>query len=167
MFGRKNHYEQAFSGMLVDAGVQAMAVEQARRPVLNGVTLKNFDLMLNGMDAVYALDLKGRRERPWISRTDLFSMMGWRTLLQGKAVPAFLFAFFSAPFESPGRIAELPHTLHETPAGQYRFSLLGLDDAQRIAKPRSARWGTLDFAWNAFARAVQPLDTIVDLPCRI
>jgi len=167
VFGRKNHYEQAFSGMLVEAGVQALAVEQARRPTLNGVTLKNFDLMLNGLDAVYALDLKGRRERPWISRTDLFSMMGWRTLLRGKAVPAFLFAFFTPPFASPGRVGDLPATLHATPAGSYRFSLLGLEDAQRLARPRSAGWGTLDFAWEAFARVVQPLDAIVQLPCGV
>jgi hypothetical protein len=167
MFGRKNHYEQAFSGMLVGAGVEALAVEQARRPVLHGVTLKNFDVLLNGHDAVYALDLKGRRDRPWISRTDLFSMMGWRTLLRGRAVPAFLFAFFTPGFESPGRLIDLPATLHDTPAGSYRFCLLGIDDAQRLAKARSQSWGTFDFAWGPFVRAVQPLDSIVTLPAEI
>ncbi len=163
MFGAKNHYEQAFSGLLVEAGVRALAVEQARRPVLNGVTLKNFDVMVQGSDAILALDLKGRRDRPWVSRTDLFSMMGWRTLLQGKAEPAFLFAFFSRLFELPGRVADLPCTRHETPAGVYRFCLLDLESAQRLAKPRSARWGTLDFAWQPFARAVRPLDQVVTL----
>lgn len=164
MFGAKNHYEHALSGLLQEAGTQAMAVEQARRPVYQGVTLKNFDLMLNGIDTVYALELKGRRERPWISRADLFSMMGWRALLQDKAVPAFLFAFYTPPFALPGRLLDLPATPHETPAGSYRFCLLGLDDAQRLARPRSESWGTFGFEWSAFARAATPLESIVALP---
>jgi hypothetical protein len=164
MFGSKNHYELALSGLLLESGVQALAVEQARRPALDGVTLKNFDLMLNGYDAVYALELKGRRERPWVSRTDLFSLMGWKRLLKGCAVPALLFAFYTPPFETAGRVSELDCTLHETPAGAYRFCLLGLEDAQRLAKPRSERWGTFGFEWQAFARAVTPLEAIVALP---
>lgn len=164
MAGTKNHYEMTFSGLLVEAGVRAFAVDEARRPVLNGVQLKNFDFLINGLDTVWALDLKGRRGRPWITRTDLFSMMGWRTLLQGKAEPAFLFAFFTRSFESPGRLLQLHATVHETPAGEYRFCVLGIDDAQRLARPRSERWGTFGFEWNAFTRAVTPLDTILPVP---
>lgn len=164
MFGAKNHYESALSGLLLEAGVQALAVEQARRPVFRGVTLKNFDLMLNGFEAVYALELKGRRERPWISRADLFSMMGWRALMRESAVPAFLFAFYTPPFALPGRLIDLPTTPHETPAGVYRFCLLSIDEAQRLARPRSESWGTFGFEWNAFARAATPLESIIALP---
>lgn len=164
MAGAKNHYEMTFSGLVADAGVRAYAVDEARRPVLNGVQLKNFDFLVNGLDSVWALDLKGRRDRPWITRTDLFSMMGWRTLLQGKAEPAFLFAFFTRQFESPGRLIQLESTLHETPGGDYRFCVLGIDDAQRLARPRSERWGTFGFEWNAFVRAATPLDLLIPLP---
>jgi hypothetical protein len=161
MAGDKNHYELAFSGLLVDAGVRAMAVNEARRPVLNGIELKNFDFLVNGLDCVWALDLKGRRDRPWITRTDMFSMMGWATLLKRSARPAFLFAFFRAAHESPGRLAALGATVHETPGGVYRFAALTIEDAQRIARPRSEKWGTFGFEWNAFARAVLPLDAIL------
>lgn len=164
MFGTKNHYEHALSGWLIEAGVRALSVEQARRPVLHGVTLKNFDVMVEGPDQVLALELKGRRDRPWVSRTDLFSMMGWQTLLRGKAEPAFLFSFFTPLHALPGRVANLPCTRHETPAGVYRYSLLDLADAQRLAKPRSAGWATLDFEWGAFARAVQPLHEVLAAP---
>jgi hypothetical protein len=162
--GTKNHYEMTFSGLLVEAGVRALAVDEARRPVLNGVQLKNFDFLVDGLDAVWALDLKGRRGRPWITRTDLFSMMGWRTLLRGSARPAFLFAFFTRRFETPGRLLELDATLHVTPAGEYRFCLLGLEDAQRLARPRSERWGTFGFEWSAFVRLTTPLDMILPVP---
>lgn len=164
MAGDKNHYEMTFSGLLVEAGVRAMAVDETRRPVLNGVQLKNFDFLVNGLDAVWALDLKGRRDRPWVTRTDLFSMMGWKTLLGATAEPAFLFAFFHPPHANPGRSAQLEATLHETPGGVYRFCVLGIDAAQRIARPRSEKWGTFGFDWHAFSRAVQPLDAILPLP---
>lgn len=163
MFGAKNHYEQAFSGWLIETGVRALAVEQARRPVYQGVTLKNFDVLVEGADGVLALDVKGRRDRPWVSRTDLFSMMGWNSLLQGKAQPGFLFAFYTPMHALAGRVADLACTRHETPAGVYRYCLLGLADAQRLAKPRSASWATLDFEWGGFARAVMPLDTLLQL----
>ncbi|MCA8917054.1 MAG: HYExAFE family protein [Planctomycetes bacterium] len=164
MAGDKNHYEMALSGLLVEAGVQALAVDETRRPVLNGVQLKNFDFLVNGLDRVWALDLKGRRDRPWITRTDLFSMMGWKSLLGAKAEPAFLFAFFNPVHETAGRAVQLDATVHETPGGIYRFCVLGIDAAQRIARPRSQKWGTFGFDWQAFSRAVQPLDAILPLP---
>ena len=164
MAGDKNHYEMAFSGLLVEAGVTALAVDESRRPVLNGVQLKNFDFLVNGLDAVWALDLKGRRDRPWITRTDLFSMMGWKSLLAGSACPGFLFSFFRGVHEVPGRVASLDATVHETPGGSYHFCLLPIDAAQRIARPRSEKWGTFGFDWVAFARAIQPLDAVLSLP---
>ncbi|MCB9892813.1 MAG: HYExAFE family protein [Planctomycetes bacterium] len=164
MAGDKNHYEMAFSGLLVEAGIRALAVDETRRPVLNGVQLKNFDFLVNGLDAVWALDLKGRRDRPWITRTDLFSMMGWKSLLGPKAEPAFLFAFFTPCHQLAARAAQLDATLHETPAGSYRFCVLPLDEAQRIARPRSEKWGTFGFDWHAFSRAIQPLEAILPLP---
>jgi hypothetical protein len=167
MAGDKNHYELAFSGLLVEAGVRAMAVDEARRPVLNGVELKNFDFLVNGLDAVWALDLKGRRDRPWITRTDMFSMMGWATLLNGAAKPAFLFSFFRRAHEAAGRVAALDATTHETPGGVYRFCALTIEDAQRIARPRSEKWGTFGFEWNAFARCVVPLESILPVQCGV
>jgi hypothetical protein len=166
MAGDKNHYELAFSGLLVDAGVRALAVDETRRPVLNGIELKNFDFLVNGLDAVWALDLKGRRDRPWITRTDMFSMMGWASLLGRAACPAFLFVFFRRAHETAGRVAALDATLHETAGGVYRFCVLTIADAQRIARPRSERWGTFGFEWNAFARAVRPLEVILPVPAR-
>ena len=167
MAGDKNHYERAFSGLLLHAGVQAMAVDESRRPVLNGVQLKNFDFLINGSEAVWALDLKGRRDRPWITRTDLFSMMGWKTLLGNAAEPGFVFAFFRPDGGASKRLLDLDATLHETPAGAYRFCVLPIADAQRIARPRSEKWGTFGFDWNAFARAVVPLESVLPLPAPV
>lgn len=167
MAGDRNHYEGAFSGLVAESGVRALAVDEARRPVMNGVQLKNFDFLVNGIDAVWALDLKGRRGSPWITRTDLFSMMGWNVLLRGKARPGFLFAFFARPFDNPGRAALLNATEHETPGGVYRFCILPIEPAQRLARRRSEKWGTYGFEWNAFARAVVPLDNVVQLPRRV
>ena len=163
MAGDKNHYERTFSGLLVESNVQALAVDEARRPVLNGVQLKNFDFLINGLDAVWALDLKGRRDRPWVTRTDLFSMMGWKTLLGDAVETGFVFAFFCPDAEVSTRMLQLDAHVHETPVGVYRFCVLPVGEAQRIARQRSKKWGTFGFEWGAFARAVVPLDAVLPL----
>ena len=164
MAGDKNHYERAFSGLLAENGIQALAVDETRRPVLSGIELKNFDFLVNGIEAVWALDLKGRRDRPWITRTDLFSMMGWKTLLGEAVQPGFAFAFFHSHEDAPARLTQLDATRIETAAGVYHFCVLPVAEAQRIARPRSAKWGTFGFDWNPFARSVRPLDAILPLP---
>jgi hypothetical protein len=161
MAGSRNHYETAFAGLLSRAGLRALAVDETRRPWLRGVQLKNFDFLVNGREHVWALDLKGRRDRPWITRADLFCMMGWQRLLAGTARPAFLFAFLREGM--PGRLADLPCTELAAATGVYHFCLLELDDAQRLARPRSRRWGTFGFNWPSFARAARPLEAVFEL----
>lgn len=160
MAGERNHYEIAFSTFLHEAGVTALAVEERRRPTLDGLVLKHFDFLVNGCDSVWALDLKGRRGTPWLTRTDIFSMIGWQQLLRGKAQPAFVFAFCGAS----ARLSELDATEYVTPSERYRFTLLSLEDAQRLARPRSKRWGTLGFEWKAFTRHARALNRIISIP---
>lgn len=163
MAGARNHYELCFSGLLVEHGLRALAVDEARRPCWGDRELKNFDFLVNGAERVFAIDLKGRRETPWVTRFDLFSMMAWQRLLGESASPAFVFAFYTAPDAQVGRIAQLDATIRETPGGTYRMVLLELEDTQRLARPRSTRWGTFGFSWHGFARAARPLDALLGL----
>lgn len=161
MAGTRNHYERAFSGWLSASGVRALAVDERRRPVVESRRLKNFDFLVNGYQCVLALDLKGRRHSPWITRDDLYSMMAWRGLLRDRVEPAFLFAFYAGSGAPASRLTDLPALRYTVPGGVYRFALLWLEDAQRLARPRSAQWGTYGFQWAAFCRAVLPLDQVV------
>lgn len=161
MAGTKNHYERAFSNWLACHGVQAMAVDERRRPVLQSRVLKNFDFLVNGADTVLALDLKGRRGSPWITQDDLFSLMAWRGLLGGRVEPALLFAFYSVDGSFSPRMADLPANVHHEPCGAYRFVILRLDDAQRLARPRSVKWRTYGFQWRAFADSAIAADQLI------
>ena len=162
MAGDRNHYERTFSGLLLERGRQALAINDARRPVLRGRELKNFDFLINGARRVWAVDLKGRRGSPWITRGDLFSMMGWRSIFDGRAEPAFVFAFFEPAGQVRRLFRELDATRRETPAGVYYLCLLEIQDAQRLARPRSARWGTFGFERAAFKRHAYSLERIFD-----
>jgi hypothetical protein len=163
MAGTRNHYEHCFSGLLLEHGLHALAVDESRRPLWGDRELKNFDFLVNGAERVYAIDLKGRRETPWITRLDMFSMMAWQRLLGDTAQPAFVFAFYSEHGAETGRIGRLDATQRMTPSGVYRFVMLELADAQRLARPRSERWGTLGFGWTGFARAAKPLELALGL----
>lgn len=161
MAGSRNHYERAFAGWLTETGLAALAVDERHRPVIGSRRLKNFDFVINGCRQVYALDLKGRRASPWITADDLFSMMAWRGLLAGAIEPAFLFGFFHPAAKPAGRLADLSAMVLVKPSGTYRFCVLGLDDTQRLARPRSARWNTYGFEWAAFARHARAVDALL------
>ena len=162
MAGSRNHYEIAFSSLLCSTGSTAMSVEEIRRPVIAGRELKNFDFLVNGPREVWALDLKGRRGTPWITRTDLFSMLGWQTQFNAKARTGFVFGFFAPAGATFTRgVAALPSSLVSTPAGDYRFCLIDIETAQRLVQPRSRRWGTFGFDWKSFAAAAKPLEGII------
>lgn len=161
MAGNRNHYEKAFSGWLAASGVQAMGVDERARPRLADRELKNFDFLVNGPDAVYALDLKGRRGTPWITQDDLFSLMAWRRVGAGALTPALVFAFYCTGPDLPSRLRQLPALRLDLATGTYLFSCLGLADTQRLARPRSRRWHTYGFEWAAFCKAVQPIDQIL------
>lgn len=161
MAGQGNHYERAFGSWLTGQGVNVLAVDERRRPVVQGRVLKNFDFLVQGADTVLALDVKGRRGTPWITGDDLFSLMAWRGLLGGAIEPALLFAFYAPGPDLPPRFAQLHATLHREAAGLYAFTILGLSDAQRLARPRSARWNTYGFQWRAFTRAARDAAELV------
>jgi hypothetical protein len=87
-------------------------------------------------------------------------MLGWQQLLRGRAQPAFVFAFCG----SNARLNDLDATEYVTPSERYRFTLLSLEDAQRLARPRSKRWGTLGFEWKAFTRHARPVHRFLPIP---
>ncbi len=151
MAGTSNHYELAFAGWLNRHAIRAMSIAESRRPVCDGRHLKKFDFLVDSGPHVWGIDLQGRKGTPWITRDDLFSMMGWQGLLEGKIQPAFVFAFLGDSMKG------LAATHFETPAGIYRFCLLSLNSAQRLANPRSERWRTLGFSARAFIREAIPL----------
>jgi hypothetical protein len=161
MAGSRNHYEKAFSSWLTQHGVMAAGVDERVRPDVGGRRLKNFDFLVSGADAVFAIDVKGRRGSPWITRDDLFSLMAWDRLLDGAAQPALLFAFYAPGARLPARMNDVPAMDHVAETGTYRFCLLRIEDAQRLARPRSTRWGTYGFEWKAFCRAALPVDALL------
>lgn len=161
MAGSKNHYEKAFSSWLAERRITAAGVDERARPDFGGRRLKNFDFLVNGAEQVFALDVKGRRGSPWITRDDLFSLMAWGKLLGGAAQPALLFAFYAPHARLPARLQTLPALSHVEVSGTYHFCLLRIEDAQRLARPRSTRWGTYGFEWAAFCRAALPASVLV------
>src|SRR5438552_3303829 len=111
MAGARNHYEVVFSSLLTISGGDALCVDEARRPRFDARELKNFDYLVNGPRQVWAVDLKGRRGTPWVTRTDLFSMLSWlRHFAAARAndtQTGFVFSFFTPAGIKTGRgIAE-------------------------------------------------------------
>lgn len=156
-----NHYERAFSSLLEREGIRHLRPSDARRPVRDGRKLKSFDFLVDGASEVWVVELKGRKGSPWITRGDLFSLMGWQTTFGPTARVALIFAFRTSPGETPRRLRDLAATCIDTPAGRYHFCLLDLHEVQLLARPRSERWGTCGFGARGFSRAARSLDELL------
>jgi hypothetical protein len=62
MANRDNHYEAAFEEYLRERGVPYVAVDEARRSVLSGGgSLKSLDFIVSAPEAMWLVDVKGRR----------------------------------------------------------------------------------------------------------
>src|SRR5262245_42548670 len=84
LMNRDNHYEAAFEAFLRDRGVGFVAVDEARRSLLDDAEVKSLDFIIVGPDdARLVVDVKGRKfpggppDRPrktwenWCERDDV------------------------------------------------------------------------------------------------
>src|SRR5262245_15346367 len=94
MANRDNHYEAAFEAYLRGRGVPYVAVDEARRALLGGESIKSLDFIVsattsNLAEARWLVDVKGRlfpsgvqRQywKNWSTRDDLRGLAQWERL---------------------------------------------------------------------------------------
>jgi hypothetical protein len=166
---RDNHYEAAFEAYLRGRGVPYVAVDEARRAVLdNGRSLKSLDFLVSAPGgATWLVDVKGRRFpsgdatcqywKNWSTRDDLVSLAQWRELFGSAFLPMFVFAY-----DVLGDRAPLPPELLFSFRGRlYGFVAIGLDDYAARARIISPRWRTVAMATGEFRRLARPVEHLL------
>jgi hypothetical protein len=164
MANRSNHYEAAFEAYVRSLRVPCVAVDEAKRALLDDDNLKNPDFLLYprfGSNLV--VEVKGKRgknakgRRPWenwVTTDDLDGLVRWQAMFGPgfRAILAFAYA-------------ELPQTF-PLPSGDgafcfrgldYRFWAVGLDDYVAHLRSRGPAWKAVAMARAAFRRRVRPL----------
>jgi hypothetical protein len=162
---RDNHYEAAFEAFLRARQLPYIAVDEARRSVVENGSLKSLDFIVSPPGQMSLLiDVKGRRFpsgeehhqywKNWSTRDDLRSLAAWQTSFGPNFCPILVFAYHLVAGRSPLP----PERLFEFRGDHYGFLGVRLADYVPHARPLSDSWDTVAMPTTLFRRAARPID---------
>lgn len=171
MAKRDNHYEAAFEDYLRARRAPYVAVDEARRSILEGAdsetrSLKNLDFIVPAADRTWLVDIKGRRFpsgrqrrywRNWSTRDDLCSLARWESLFGPRFAGLLVFAFEIVADRAP--VAE--DLLHAFRGQLYGFVAMRLTHYAAHARTLSPRWDTVSIPTSLFRQLARPLDDLL------
>ncbi|MCF0234677.1 MAG: HYExAFE family protein, partial [Thermoguttaceae bacterium] len=141
--------------------------QERRLPLPEGVTLKNFDVVVSPPEGPnWIVDVKGRlfpggggKNGPrfwknWTTRDDLTGLLRWETIMgaEYRERSAFVFAYFAAGERKPGP----PEELFRYRGGEYAFYAISVKKYLGEARLVSPRWGTFEIPPGRFCEIATP-----------
>ena len=172
MANRDNHYEAAFEQYLRSRGVPYVAVDEAKRSLLAGTSIKSLDFIVSTPGGTsWLVDVKGRRFpsgdeqkqywKNWCTNDDIRSLAHWERLFGEQFSSLFVFAY-----NIVGDRAPLPaDMLFEFRGGMYAFIGIKLSDYALHARPISPSWDTLAMPTGQFREMAAPFDRFLQSSC--
>lgn len=170
MAKRDNHYEAAFEEYLRSREIPYVAVDESKRALLGGASLKSLDFIVSpALGPSWLVDVKGRhfpagRQKQywknWSTRDDLRSLTAWQRLFGSGFQGLFVFAYQIVGDRSPLPVEQL-FQCHDR---LYGFVGIRLDDYARLARPLSSAWDTMSAPGASFRLAAAPVE---DFFCRV
>ena len=166
MAHRNIHYEAAFEDYLRARGWPYVAVDEAKKAIFAGASIKSFDFLVYSASGPNLLaDVKGRKFpdavtgarrgaskawENWITRQDVQGLQEWEKVFGPDFIGVLVFAYWLQ-----GPPAEAP--FDDVHAFRERFyAFVGIPSATYVAmaRPRSARWQTITVPSRQFANSV-------------
>lgn len=169
MAKRDNHYELAFEEYLRSRKYPYVAVNEKRRSLVGGASLKSLDFIVSPvLGGSWLVDVKGRHFpagksgkqywKNWSTRDDLRSLWRWERLFGERFAGLFVFAY-----QVVGDRAPLPEDmLFEFRDALYGFIGVRVTDYAQACRPLSAAWDTVTVASNRFREIAAPIDWYFD-----
>lgn len=155
MAHRNGHYDAAFEDYLRAKGWPYVAVDEAKKAIFAGVSIKSFDFVVYSSSGPNLLvDVKGRKFpdgirgakrgasrawENWITRQDVEGLSEWEKVFGTDFTAALVFAYWlqGPPQRSPFGDVHLFRRRH------YAFMVVRLVDYVAAARPRSEKWQTI------------------------
>jgi hypothetical protein len=164
MANRDNHYEAAFEAYLRQRSISYIAIDESRRSVLAGESIKSLDFIVeSGRRGSWLVDVKGRRFpagdearqywKNWSTRDDLRAMAAWERVFGAGFHGLLVFAYAITGDRSP-LPAEQLFTFRERP---YAFVGVRLAEYACFARPISAAWQTVGLKSRQFREIARPV----------
>ncbi len=165
---RDNHYEAAFEEYLRVLGVPYVAVDEAKRSLLAGGSLKSIDFIVSpdAGSGSWLVDVKGRRFpsgkqqmywKNWSTRDDLRGLARWQELFGSNFESLLVFAYDVVSDRIP--LAE--EMLFEFRNHLYGFVAIRLAHYADHARLISPRWDTVAMPTARFRELAVPMETLL------
>jgi len=163
------HYDSAFEDYLRSKGWPFVVVDEAKKTIFAGASIKSFDFLVYSSTGPNLLvDVKGRkfpdgvpgRQRGasrawenWVTREDVEGMKEWEKVFGPDFVGFLVFAYWlqGPPQRSPFADVHLFRQNH------YAFVGVRLSDYVVAARPRSVKWQTLGMLGADFSKLAQDI----------
>ncbi len=168
MTDRSNHYEAAFEARLRSWGVPYVAVDEARRALWAGQSLKSLDFIVSTpWGRNFLVDVKGRRFpgsggrywKNWSFAQDLNSLESWERLFGSGFEALLVFAYWVR-----GERLPVPaESLFEHRGRRYGFVAMRLPEYRLHMRMISPRWGTVEVPPRRFRQLAQPLEVLWEI----
>lgn len=169
MADRNVHYEAAFEDYLRSKGWPYVAVDESKKAIFAGASLKSFDFLVYSASGPNLLvDVKGRKfpdstpglkrghlraYENWITQDDVDGLREWGKVFGPQFLGMLVFAYWlqGPPQRAPFGDVHLYKQRH------YAFVGIGLPDYVSGSRPRSAKWQTLAMPSADFSRQAQDI----------
>lgn len=165
MAKRTNHYDVAFEDFLRLVRRPYVAVDETRRALYGGDSLKSMDFLVYSQAEVNLLvDVKGRRFPPgscswenWAMRDDISSLLEWESIFGNGFRSMLVFAY---QVSSPKEMAYHDLTW-EFRRKRYAFYGVWTEDYARCMTNRSSSWQTVSLRAGDFRRLRLPILSVL------
>ena len=160
MNGSGRHYEMAFEDFLAAEGVAYVPVSGTQRQAFRLASLKSFDFVVwPAQGPNWLVDVKGRQSRTgrlenWVTTADLEGLARWQQVFGAGFVGMFVFAYLIG---DPSKWSHQQAPLHDYADKYYSFWAITVEDFNRLAKRRSARWKTCSVPAGRFKEVARPV----------
>lgn len=163
MANLSNHYEAAFEAYLRAERIAYVAVNERRRALADGVSLKSVDYIVSPENEgpSWLVDVKGRRFpagtrrkqywKNWSTRDDIDSLTRWRGRFGAEFNAALVFAYLLTAEASPVP----PERVFYFRGQAYAFVGLPLEEFVLSARKLSERWQTVAMPTAEFRQAAR------------
>lgn len=162
--GLHSHYEVMFESFLRENEILYIAVDEARRPLVDNHPVKNFDFIVSSFNGKFLVDVKGKKFSArvwdnWVHEDDLTGLRIWGNHFNA-FVPLLVIPYLVGKKEEIEILREYAD-IRKHQGQTYAITAVTLADFYSNAKLRAAKWKAIYVTKDKFMKICKPVSHFI------